>query len=416
MKKIIFIASVIAVVIVFVLPIPTFAQVTFRRPIDLATAINSYFDNNLSITGTQKYDCSTSTTRSDHQGVDFPVPIGTPVITAAAGRIYEIWNSCPNTSGANGSDPKCGGPNNPGNSYGNYYRIDHAADTADGKGLVSIYAHMKQGTVTIPVLTPVSCSQQLGQSASSGDSTGPHLHFELRTDGLNSLTKIDPFIGSCSHLTPPSWTSVSNGQPTTQCDNHPLTPSNVSVSNPTASSLQINFKDNALNETNILVERKTGAFGTWSQITNFGALSGASSWYWTNGGLSSGTTYCYRLRAQNSFGYSDTYSNESCGTTSSSSSLPLAPSNVIITSPTTNSLQVNFKDNATNETNILIERKIGISGGWVSLGGFGVLAGASSWYWTNSGLSSKTTYCYRLKAINTVGSSPYSNEACGTTL
>ena len=414
MKKIIFTISII-IVVVFIFPMSLFAQVTFRNPLNTGTVINSYFDNNLSITGTQKYDCSTSTTRSDHQGVDFPVSLGTSVYSAGAGRIYDTWNSCPDTSGANGSDPKCGGPTNPGNSYGNYYRIDHAGDTNDGSGLVSIYAHMKQGTVTLSVGTPVSCSQQLGQSASSGGSSGPHLHFELRTDGINALTKIDPFIGNCSHLTPPSWTAVSNGQPTTQCDPLPLAPSNVVVSSPTASSLIVNFRDNALNETNILVERKIGISGSWISLGGFGALTSANSWSWMNSSLASNQTYCYRLRAQNSYGYSP-YSNESCGTTSSISSTPPAPSNVTITNPTTSSLRVNFTDNATNETNILIERKIGASGSWISLGGFGALAGASSWYWINGGLFSRTMYCYRLKAINASGSSSYSNEACGTTL
>lgn len=94
---------------------------------------------------------------------------------------------------------------------------------------------------------------------------------------------------------------------------------------------------------------------------------------------------------------------------------PAAPSNVSATSPTSSSLRVNFTDNATDETNILIERKAG-GGSYVLLGGFGALTGTGNWYWINTGLSSKTTYCYRLKAINAAGSSAYSNEACGTTL
>lgn len=95
---------------------------------------------------------------------------------------------------------------------------------------------------------------------------------------------------------------------------------------------------------------------------------------------------------------------------------PDAPSNVSITNPTATSLRVNFTDNTYDETNILIERKIGINGSYVSLGGFGAITGIGSWYWINTGLSSKTTYCYRLKAMNSIGSSAYSNEACGTTL
>lgn len=95
---------------------------------------------------------------------------------------------------------------------------------------------------------------------------------------------------------------------------------------------------------------------------------------------------------------------------------PEAPSNVSVTNPTATSLRVNFTDNTYDETNILIERKTGVSGSWVLLGGFGILNKIGNWYWNNTGLASQTTYCYRLKAINAVGSSLYSNEACGTTL
>jgi hypothetical protein len=99
-----------------------------------------------------------------------------------------------------------------------------------------------------------------------------------------------------------------------------------------------------------------------------------------------------------------------------SGQVPEAPSNVSITNPTATSLRVNFTDNTYDETNILIERKTGVGGSWVSLGGFGILDKIGSWYWNNTGLASQTTYCYRLRAVNAVGYSSYSNEACGTTL
>lgn len=98
-----------------------------------------------------------------------------------------------------------------------------------------------------------------------------------------------------------------------------------------------------------------------------------------------------------------------------SGQVPDAPSNVYINNPTASSLRVNFTDNTYDETNILVERKIGTSGSWILLGGFGVLPNVDNWNWTNSSLASGTTYCYRLRAINAVGSFAYSNESCGTT-
>lgn len=95
---------------------------------------------------------------------------------------------------------------------------------------------------------------------------------------------------------------------------------------------------------------------------------------------------------------------------------PEAPSNVLATNPTAASLQIYFTDNTYDETNILIERKTGVGGSWILLGGFGILNKTGNWYWNNTGLTSKTTHCYRLKAVNAIGNSPYSNESCGTTL
>jgi hypothetical protein len=94
---------------------------------------------------------------------------------------------------------------------------------------------------------------------------------------------------------------------------------------------------------------------------------------------------------------------------------PEAPSNVYINSPAVSSLRIDFYDNTYDETNIMLERKTGTNGTWISLGGLGVLADIGYWYVTNSSLPSQTTYCYRLKAVNAVGSSAYSNQACGTT-
>ncbi|MCK5023643.1 MAG: fibronectin type III domain-containing protein, partial [Candidatus Aenigmarchaeota archaeon] len=94
---------------------------------------------------------------------------------------------------------------------------------------------------------------------------------------------------------------------------------------------------------------------------------------------------------------------------------PAAPSNVSISNPTPSSLRMNFTDNAVNETSIAVERKIS-GGSWNLLGYFGELPGTGNWYWTNTGLSSQTVYCYRLKAFNAAGSSAYSNIGCGLTL
>jgi murein DD-endopeptidase MepM/ murein hydrolase activator NlpD len=60
-------------------------------------------------------------------------------------------------------------------SYGLYVEIDH------GNGFHTIYGHM--ASVTVAAGQPVSPGQRIGSMGSTGHSTGPHLHFEIRYQG-----------------------------------------------------------------------------------------------------------------------------------------------------------------------------------------------------------------------------------------
>ncbi|WFB11086.1 transglycosylase family protein [Streptomyces sp. LX-29] len=87
-----------------------------------------------------------------HTGVDFPVPIGTSVKAIAAGEVVSAgWAD----------------------AYGYQVVIRHP----DGK--YSQYAHLSQ--LSVRAGKPVNAGQQIGRSGSTGNTTGPHLHFEVRT-------------------------------------------------------------------------------------------------------------------------------------------------------------------------------------------------------------------------------------------
>lgn len=145
--------------------------------------VSAYYDSG----GVKDWNCG-SQTYSGHKGTDFAIlggftamDEGRDVVAAADGDVTYThdgeFDRC--TSGT------CAG----GSGYGNWVQLKHA----DGK--VTIYAHMKKGSVAVAVGNKVTCGQKLGQVGSAGFSTGPHVHFEPRVGG----TADDPFGGGgCS--------------------------------------------------------------------------------------------------------------------------------------------------------------------------------------------------------------------------
>lgn len=89
-----------------------------------------------------------------HEGIDFNAPVGTPIVAAAAGIVaFAGWAP----------------------AYGLVVDIDH------GQGLVTRYAHASKVHVREREL--VRQGQRIADVGSTGRSSGPHLHFEVRVDG-----------------------------------------------------------------------------------------------------------------------------------------------------------------------------------------------------------------------------------------
>lgn len=99
--------------------------------------------------------------------------MGTPVVAAASGTVISTCTSCTHNWGKSYSCG-CGG------GYGNYVWISH------GNGKESIYAHLT--SLTVSQGQSVSAGQLIGYVGSTGYSTGAHLHFECRYNGV----KYDP--------------------------------------------------------------------------------------------------------------------------------------------------------------------------------------------------------------------------------
>src|SRR2546422_4297789 len=95
------------------------------------------------------------------------------------------------------------------------------------------------------------------------------------------------FDGAGNHSSPSGSISFTTSTST------PAAPSNLTASPISTSQINLSWTDNSNNENGFKVERKTGAGGTWSQV----AIVGANVTSYPDTGLSSSTTYYYRVRS-----------------------------------------------------------------------------------------------------------------------
>ncbi|MGN0635508.1 MAG: peptidoglycan DD-metalloendopeptidase family protein [Acutalibacteraceae bacterium] len=120
----------------------TFSAKGFIWPCPTARMISQYFGNN------------------GHKGLDITTSgaLGKPIVAAASG-VVEIAGST-------------------GNSYGQQVLINH------GNGVKTRYAHCVYGSIRVRVGQQVTAGQQIASIGSTGNSTGPHLHFEVIVNGV----------------------------------------------------------------------------------------------------------------------------------------------------------------------------------------------------------------------------------------
>ena len=107
----------------------------------------------------------------NHGGIDIAGAgiMGTPVVAAADGTVIASNSSCTHNWGKSYSCG-CGG------GYGNYVMISHAG------GKMTVYGHLT--SLTVSTGQTVSRGQVIGYVGSTGNSTGPHLHYECRLNGV----------------------------------------------------------------------------------------------------------------------------------------------------------------------------------------------------------------------------------------
>lgn len=128
-------------------------EVTFSYPLSIRFPISQRFGENPN--WYKRFGIATG-----HNGVDYAVPTRTPVLASGGGIVIKT-----------GFDP---------DGYGKYIKITHNGS------YISLYAHLEE--IQVKNNQHVETGQQIGLSGSTGFSTGPHLHFEIRKDNA----AIDP--------------------------------------------------------------------------------------------------------------------------------------------------------------------------------------------------------------------------------
>lgn len=119
---------------------------------------------------------------SQHTGIDIGGVIEgqTNIIAVKEGTVIYPDANAPTNCPSSSSLDSCGG------GYGNFVVIQHA------DGTHSLYAHLAANSITVSANDTVKQGQVIGKAGSSGNSTGPHLHFEIMLGEYSQYNTVNP--------------------------------------------------------------------------------------------------------------------------------------------------------------------------------------------------------------------------------
>lgn len=172
------------------------------------------------------------------------------------------------------------------------------------------------------------------------------------------------------------------------------------------STLTLAWRDNSLDETGFVIERKTGgcaAATAWTRI----ATTARNAVSFTNSGLSPATAYGYRVYAANARGRSA--ASDCTAATTGAAGTPSAPTGLSAAASGSAAVVLRWTDTAANETGVRVYRKRGTAG-WSLL----TTVGANRTSYTDTtaaGQGATVSTSYYLRACNAVGCGPETARA-----
>jgi len=237
---------------------------------------------------------------------------------------------------------------------------------------------------------------------------------QIATVGANAVTYADTGLGVNTKYTYRLRAYNAGGHSAYSADvqgttlpNPPAAAATLAAKVMSSSQIDLSWQDKSGNEAGFKIERKLGNAGAFSQI----ATVGANVTSFSSNNLNTNTKYSYRVRAYNAGGNS-AYSNTVEATTLPKA--PVAPANLTVIVASFSRLNLAWQDKSANEDSFKIERASASS---AQAGTFVEIAKlpANATAFADTGLSASTPYFYRVRASNTGGQSPYSNDANATT-
>ncbi len=195
----------------------------------------------------------------------------------------------------------------------------------------------------------------------------------------------------------------------------PAAPTFLTATAMSAGQIDLSWTDNSIYETGFSIDCATDANFTQNLITSTVGDNGSNRASTSITGLSSGTTYYFRVRATNDGGASAN-SNTANATTMGVIQPPAAPSVLTATAVSSSQINLSWTDNASDETGFAIDLATDVNFTQNLLTSTVGPNSGSSASASVTGLSPGTTYYFRVRATNGGGVSANSNTANATTM
>ncbi|MBN1672702.1 MAG: fibronectin type III domain-containing protein [Kiritimatiellae bacterium] len=197
---------------------------------------------------------------------------------------------------------------------------------------------------------------------------------------------------------------------TTPADAVPQAPAAPGALNATAKSatrVDLAWADNSGDETCFKIDRRQSGTTVWIRI----AQPAADVTSCADAGLTAGTTYYYKVKANNAAGNSP-YSNVAATTTPAGTTQPAAPADLAASAVSDSAIGLSWTDRSDNEDGFKVDRRQSGFSEWIRVD----RAPADATAYTDTGLLAGKRYYYKIKAYNAAGNSSYTALAYAGTM